>query len=145
MGANEARHVLAMADDLAKVLALELMTAAQALDLRHDMLDAARTLARQVDAEAFATKMRGAPIAESPDRILFLQEVEALRQELATHAEPMPGHAVAQAHRAIRERIAMLSHDRALDGDVALMVRSLSDAGFLARLLNHGEMADGAR
>lgn len=144
MGANEARHVLAMADDLGKVLALELMTAAQALDLRHDMLDAARTLARQVDAETFATKMRDAPIAEGPDRILFLQEVEALRQELATQAEPMPGHAVAQAHRAIRERIAMLLHDRALDGDVALMVRSLSDASFLARMLNRQEAADGA-
>ena len=139
MGANEARHVLAMADDLGKVLALELMTAAQALDLRHDMLDAARTLARQVDAAAFATKMRDAPIAEGPDRILFLQEVEALRRELAT-----PGHAVAQAHRAIRERIAMLLHDRALNGDVALMVRSLSDASFLARLLNRQEAADGA-
>src|SRR3546814_9364296 len=34
MGANEARHVLAMADDLGKVLALELMTAAQALEQR---------------------------------------------------------------------------------------------------------------
>jgi histidine ammonia-lyase len=34
MGANEARHVLAMAEDLGKVLALELYTAAQALDLR---------------------------------------------------------------------------------------------------------------
>src|SRR3546814_8080902 len=34
MGANESRHVLAMADDLGKVLALELYTAAQALDLR---------------------------------------------------------------------------------------------------------------
>src|SRR3546814_10904875 len=31
MGANESRHVLAMADDLGKVLALELYTAAQAL------------------------------------------------------------------------------------------------------------------
>jgi histidine ammonia-lyase len=39
MGANEARHVLAMADDLGKVLALELMTAAQALDLRLAMVE----------------------------------------------------------------------------------------------------------
>ena len=38
MGANEARHVLAMADDLGKVLALELYTAAQALDFRSDMI-----------------------------------------------------------------------------------------------------------
>ena len=32
MGANEARHVLAMTQDLGKVLGLELFTAAQALD-----------------------------------------------------------------------------------------------------------------
>jgi histidine ammonia-lyase len=42
MGANEARHVLAMAPDLGKVLALELYTAAQALEYRQDMLNAAR-------------------------------------------------------------------------------------------------------
>src|SRR3546814_1596277 len=38
MGANESRHVLAMADDLGQVLALELYTAAQALDLRREMI-----------------------------------------------------------------------------------------------------------
>src|SRR5690606_29842726 len=42
MGANESRHVLAMAGDLGKVLALELYTAAQALDLRREMIGAAR-------------------------------------------------------------------------------------------------------
>ncbi|MEO6064932.1 MAG: aromatic amino acid ammonia-lyase, partial [Lysobacterales bacterium] len=47
MGANEARHVLAMTDDLGKVLALELYTAAQALDLRRDMIHSARQLARR--------------------------------------------------------------------------------------------------
>ena len=57
MGANEARHVLAMADDLGKVLALELYTAAQALDLRPDMINAARKLASGTDAEAFAAKI----------------------------------------------------------------------------------------
>lgn len=72
MGANEARHVLAMADDLGKVLALELMVAAQALDLRM----------RMVEGDAHA------------------------------------GRAVAAAHAAIRDRIAFLDHDRALDGDV---------------------------
>ena len=44
MGANEARHVLAMVQDLGKVLALELYTAAQALDLRRDMINAARAV-----------------------------------------------------------------------------------------------------
>ena len=47
MGANEARHVLEMTDDLGQVLALELYTAAQALDYRRDMINAARKLARK--------------------------------------------------------------------------------------------------
>ncbi len=45
MGANEARHVLEMMEDLGHVLALELYTAAQALDYRQEMLNAARRLA----------------------------------------------------------------------------------------------------
>src|SRR3546814_1310308 len=45
MGANEARHVLEMTEDLGHVLALELYTAAQALDYRQAMLNAARRLA----------------------------------------------------------------------------------------------------
>ena len=61
MGANEARHVLAMVEDLGKVLALELYTAAQALDLRRDMINAARDLAGRGDAAALAAKVQGGP------------------------------------------------------------------------------------
>jgi histidine ammonia-lyase len=86
MGANEARHVLAMAGDLGKVLALELMTAAQALDLR----------LRQVGVDA------------------------------------RPGRAVADAHAAIRERIAFLEHDRALDGDVSEAIGLVSGSALAA-------------
>jgi histidine ammonia-lyase len=86
MGANEARHVLAMVADLGKVLALELMTAAQALDLR----------LRMVEGEA------------------------------------RPGRAIAAAHAAIRERIAFLDRDRALDGDVARALRMVADGDVLA-------------
>ena len=86
MGANEARHVLAMADDLGKVLALELMTAAQALDLRVHMVQ----------------------------------------------GEAHPGRAVAAAHAAIRERIAFLEHDRALDGDVRAALALVDDGSVLA-------------
>src|SRR6476659_7591032 len=78
MGANEARHVLAMTDDLAKVLALELMTAAQALDLRRDMIHAARGLARRTDAAGFADKLIGAPARDAGERRAFLDEVEGL-------------------------------------------------------------------
>ena len=85
MGANEARHVLAMVEDLGKVLALELMTAAQALDLR----------VRMVEGDA------------------------------------RPGRAVAAAHAAIRERIAFLAHDRALDGDVQAALALVADGSVL--------------
>ncbi|TAK38436.1 MAG: histidine ammonia-lyase [Lysobacteraceae bacterium] len=86
MGANEARHVLAMVDDLGKVLALELMTASQALDLRLNMVE----------------------------------------------GNARPGRAVAAAHHAIRQRIAFLVHDRALDGDVRAALELVADGSVLA-------------
>ena len=80
MGANEARHVLAMADDLGKVLALELYTAAQALDLRprHDQR---RARARRAAA---MRRLRGEgawriAAHDAPDRDAFLAEVDGLR------------------------------------------------------------------
>jgi histidine ammonia-lyase len=132
MGANEARHVLAMADDLGKVLALELYTAAQALDLRRDMINAARNLAAQSDAEAFAAKVQGGPLPGDVARAEFLAEVDGLRVELAGSAEYRPGRAVAAAHAAIRERIPFLSRDRALDGEVAAAVRLVAEGSVLA-------------
>ncbi|MUV14324.1 HAL/PAL/TAL family ammonia-lyase [Noviluteimonas gilva] len=127
MGANEARHVLAMVADLGKVLGLELMTAAQALDLRRDMINAARSLADRADAEAFATKVHGGPLKDDADRARFLAEVDGLRAELADAADFRPGRAVEAAHAAIRMRIAAMDRDRALDGDVAMAVRLVTE------------------
>ena len=132
MGANEARHVLAMAADLGKVLALELYTAAQALDLRRDMINAARDLADRSDAEAFAAKVQGAPLPGSADLGGFLAEVDGLRAELAQADAFHPGRAVAAAHAAIRGEIRFLDRDRALDGEVAAAVRLVADGRVLA-------------
>ncbi|HEU4813206.1 MAG TPA: aromatic amino acid lyase, partial [Xanthomonadaceae bacterium] len=130
MGANEARHVLAMASDLGKVLALELYTAAQALDLRRDMINAARDLARSTDAEGFAAKISGQPRG-GQSLETFLDEVEGLRAELAS-AEPFaPGKVVAAAHAALRDRIPFLDRDRALDGEVATAVRLVAEGTLL--------------
>ncbi len=136
MGANEARHVLAMASDLGKVLGLELYTAAQALDLRRDMINAARDLADRVDAEGFAAKVQGGPLADASDRGDFLAEVDGLRAQLATAAEFRPGRAVAAAHAAIRARIPFLDRDRAMDGEVATAVRMVVDGDVLAAARN---------
>jgi histidine ammonia-lyase len=122
MGANEARHVLGMVADLEKVLALELLVAAQALDLRRDMINAARSLADRSDAATFAAKVQGGP---------RLAEVEALRAELAA-AEPFqPGRAVAAAHELIRERIPFLAADRALDADLRAIIALVHECSLL--------------
>ena len=132
MGANEARHVLAMTDDLGKVLALELYTAAQALDLRRDMINAARALAERSDAAAFAAKVQCGPTSDGSGRDAFLAEVDGLRSELSHAGVFQPGTAVAAAHAAIRARIPYLDRDRALDGDVAAAVRLIADGSVLA-------------
>ena len=131
MGANEARHVLAMADDLGKVLGLELYTAAQALDLRRDMINAARDLADRADAGAFAAKVQGGPLPDAADRAAFVAEVDGLRAELSAAEAFKPGVAVAAAHAAIRQRIAFLGRDRAMDGEVAAAVWMVADGSVL--------------
>ncbi|MCH6484333.1 aromatic amino acid ammonia-lyase [Pseudoxanthomonas sp. LH2527] len=132
MGANEARHVLAMVQDLGKVLALELYTAAQALDLRRDMINAARALSDRTDAEGLAVKVAGGPQPGADGREVFLAEVEALRAALASSDAFHPGHAVAAAHAAIRAKIPFLERDRALDGEVATAVRLVESGEILA-------------
>lgn len=134
MGANEARHVLAMVEDLGKVLALELYTAAQALDLRRDMINAARALARRADAQALAAKVQGGPEPDAPLRARFLAEVEELRAQLAAADAFHPGTAVARAHARIREAVPFLDRDRALDGEVATMVQLVASGALLEAL-----------
>jgi len=123
--------VLAMADDLGKVIALELYTAAQALDLRRDMINAARDLAGRADAAALAAKIAGGPTQGTLEYDAFLDEVEALRVELAMADEFQPGRAVAAAHAAIRREIPFLDRDRALDGEVATAVRLVKEGTIL--------------
>ena len=136
MGANEARHVLAMVQDLGKVLALELYTAAQALDLRRDMINAARSLSDRTDAEGLAMKVSGGPQPGAEERDTFLAEVDALRAALAASEAFHPGHAVAAAHAAIRAKIPFLDRDRALDGEVATAVRLVESGEILAAVRN---------
>lgn len=136
MGANEARHVLAMAQDLGKVLALELYTAAQALDLRRDMINAARALSDRTDAAGLAVKVSGGPQHGASGHDAFLAEVEALRLALASSDAFHPGHAVGAAHAAIRAKIPFLDRDRALDGEVATAVRLVESGEILAAVRN---------
>lgn len=118
MGANEARHVLEMTEDLGHVIALELYTAAQALEYRQDMLNAARRVAESGDWRALAAKISNAPREDHPHYAEFAAEVQVLMQSLASADDFHAGHAVREAHARIRERIAFMRRDRAMDGDV---------------------------
>jgi histidine ammonia-lyase len=135
MGANEARHVLDMAQDLGKVIALEIYTAAQALEFRRDMINAARELAAGHSAETLAKKINGAPLPTEADYPSFIAEVEALRLALANSGEFSPGRAVSAALNALRQHIAFMDTDRAMDGEVHRMVD----------LIEHGELLMAAR
>ena len=118
MGANEARHVLEMADDLSHVIALELYTAAQALDLRQEMLNAARRLAARGDWKALAAKVANAPREDHAHYAQFADEVRQLTSALAEVGDFHAGAAVRKAHDVLRGHIGFMSRDRAMDGDV---------------------------
>jgi histidine ammonia-lyase len=118
MGANEARHVLEMTEDLAHVLALELYTAAQALEYRQSMLNAARTLAARGDWCALAAKISGAPAPDHATHAQFEAEVKSLMTALAAADEFHAGTGVRTAFATIRKNIDFMSRDRAMDRDV---------------------------
>ncbi len=132
MGANEARHVMEMLDDLEHVLALELYTAAQALEYRRDMLNAARRLARRGDTQALMAKVRNAPRADAPEYAQFEAEVAALGKALASDAEYQPSPHVQRAFELIRKHVSFMPRDRAMDGDIRRML-DLVASGALTR------------
>ncbi len=118
MGANEARQVLDMVRDLSDVLALELYTAAQALDYRNDMLNAARRLAASGGWQALAAKIDHAPPAGHAQREQFETEARALAGQLAGSEAFHPGRAVRTAHECMRRSIEFMHRDRAMQHDL---------------------------
>ena len=131
MGANEARQVLEMVGDLGDVLALELYTAAQALDYRNDMLNAARRLAASGDWQALAAKIEHAPPAGHPQRAQFEREVRALADQLASSPAFHPGRAVRAAHERLRRSIDFMHRDRAMQQDIAAACRLVRERAFM--------------
>jgi histidine ammonia-lyase len=130
MGANEARHVLEMMDDLGDVLALELYTAAQALDYREAMLNAARRLAVRGGWQALAGKISNAPRESEPHYAQFVSEVQKLAAALAQAGDYHAGTCVRAAHATLRRHIGFMHRDRAMDHDVASVCALVRDGAF---------------
>jgi histidine ammonia-lyase len=131
MGTNEARHVLEMTEDLGHVIALELYTAAQALEYRQDMLNAARKLAARGDFAAMAAKIAGAPREDHAQYATFVDEVEALMKALGEAGDFHAGAAVRAAHARVREQIGFMQRDRAMDGDVRRICELVASGGLV--------------
>ncbi len=131
MGANEARHVLEMTEDLGHVLALELYTAAQALEYRETMLNAAQRLARRGGWQALAAKVDNAPREDQPHYAQFVTEVQQLAAALTSAGDFHAGARVRAAHALLRGKVAFLHRDRALDGDVRAVCALVKSDGFL--------------
>ncbi|RDI98262.1 aromatic amino acid lyase [Dyella solisilvae] len=132
MGANEARHVLEMMEDLGHVIALELYTAAQALDFRQTMLNAARRLAARGDWQTLAGKVANAPREGHPHYAQFAEEVRELTSALANVGDFHAGAVVRKAHDTLREHISFMSRDRAMDGDVRKVCELVRQRAFEA-------------
>ena len=130
MGANEARHVLDMCDDLERVIALELYTAAQALEYRQDMLNAARRLAARGELALLRSKISNAPRGDVPEAAAFAAETEQLLKALATTDSFHPSPRIAAVLALIRTRIPFMARDRAMDGDIREICR-LAGSGAL--------------
>ncbi|MFA5684466.1 MAG: aromatic amino acid ammonia-lyase [Lysobacteraceae bacterium] len=131
MGANEARHVLDMTEDLGHVIALELYTAAQALDCRRQMIDAAQRLAQRDDLDALCAKVQGAPLPGSEAHAQFREECAALRRELARAPAFSPAAPVAAALARIRRDIDFMQRDRPMDGEVRRICELVESAAIL--------------
>lgn len=132
MGTNDARHVLAMLDDLERVLALEFLVAAQALDWRRDMLNRARAIAARGEIALLAHKVDGRPAESDPNAAAFADEVKALAARLASAEDFHPGSAVTAAHSTIRRRIPFMPADRPLDRDITAIVELVASGELLA-------------
>jgi histidine ammonia-lyase len=121
MGATEGRQVLAMLADLERVLALELFVACQALELRSQMIEAARATGRAGVARLIA-KVEGAPEPGTPLRPQFELEVAELAAELARTPPRRAGRAAQAVLASLRAAgVAFLERDRALDQDLRLL------------------------
>jgi histidine ammonia-lyase len=111
MGATAARHARDVLDNVERVLAIELLVGAQALDLRRAAL-----------AGAAAASVGGAPAPSAAPGSSRVGEA------------PAPGRGVAEAHRRIRAVVAPLDADREMGDDIAAATR-LVRAGALVDLV----------
>jgi histidine ammonia-lyase len=122
MGANEGLHAYRQSADLGRVLALELLVAAQALEYRLQILQAAAELAADPDPTRLRARLRNLSPVGNDQRELLEADIERLRADLAALQHARPGSAVAKALATIRAAgVEFVDRDRLLGPDLVRM------------------------
>ena len=118
MGATEGRDVLAMLDDLARVLGLELLVATQALEFRLQILGASYALAT-TGVQALRSKLRNLSPVTADEATTLAEDIKRLQTDLRKLEHVQPAPASRAALEAVRRAgIAFLAHDRLLTPDI---------------------------
>ncbi|MCB1629601.1 MAG: aromatic amino acid lyase, partial [Xanthomonadales bacterium] len=133
MGANDALHAYKQTADLGRVLAIELLVATQALEYRLQILDAARELAADPDAQRLRSRLRNLSPVTAAQTERLEQDIEQLRADLAELASAKPGRAAQQVLDQVRDAgIAFVDRDRLLGPDMRI-AEALVESGELLR------------
>ncbi len=121
MGTNDARHALAMVEQLESVLALELMTALQALEYRMQILDAAASLATNIGVQGLRSKIRNVSPVKPADTELLAADVKRLQADLRKLSAVKPSPVALRALSVVREAgLSFMARDRLLSPDIEL-------------------------
>ena len=121
MGTNDARHALAMIEQLESVLALELMTALQALEYRMQVLDAAASLATNIGIQGLRSKIRNVSPVKPDDTELLAADVKRLQADLRKLSTVKPSPVALRALSVAREAgLSFMTRDRLLAPDIEL-------------------------
>ena len=121
MGTNDARHALAMIEQLEAVLALELMTALQALEYRMQVLDAAASLALNIGVQGLRSKIRNISPVKPADTELLAADVKRLQADLRKLSTVKPSPVALCVLSVVREAgLSFMARDRLLSPDIEL-------------------------
>lgn len=124
MGTNDARHALAMVEQLESVLALELMTALQALEYRMQILEAAASLATNIGIQGLRSKIRNVSPVKPADTELLAADVKRLQADLRKLSTVKPSPVALRALSVVREAgLSFMARDRLLAPDIELAQR----------------------
>jgi len=118
MGTNDTRHLLEMLENTERVLALELLCNAQALDYRMQVLDAAYSLASNLGVQALRGKLRNISPARPHEAEELAGDVKRLQEDLRGLNEVRPSAVSLQVLAAVRLRVSFLAQDRLLAPDL---------------------------